>query len=149
MSEQFSAFRPEETVFSIAHPMRGKVDNTNYFALLSVLFLILSFNNLKILIIALLFNFIYYLSKENQEAMNSKDEKYKRIHFAVMAIEGSAKKLNIPGHEMFNRLSKQDIIHSRLLKHYELLHTQSLEWVVDDTIETLDNWEKERKEIAI
>ena len=33
--------------------------------------------------------------------------------------------------------------------HYELLHTQSLEWVVDDTIETLDNWEKERKEIAI
>ena len=149
MSEQFSAFRPEETVFSIAHPMRGKVDNTNYFALLSVLFLILSFNNLKILIIVLLFNFIYYLSKENQEAMNSKDEKYKRIHFAVMAIEGSAKKLNIPGHEMFNRLSKQDIIHSRLLKHYELLHTQSLEWVVDDTIETLDNWEKERKEIAI
>lgn len=117
--------------------------------LLSVLFLILSFNNLKILIIVLLFNFIYYLSKENQEAMNSKDEKYKRIHFAVMAIEGSAKKLNIPGHEMFNRLSKQDIIHSRLLKHYELLHTQSLEWVVDDTIETLDNWEKERKEIAI
>ena len=149
MSEQFSAFRPEETVFSTPHPVRGKVDNTNYFALLSVLFLILSFNNLKILIIALLFNFIYYLSKENQEAMNSKDEKYKRIHFAVMAIEGSAKKLNIPGHEMFNRLSKQDIIHSRLLKHYELLHTQSLEWVVDDTIETLDNWEKERKEIAI
>lgn len=81
--------------------------------------------------------------------MYNNNEKYKRIHFAVMAIEGSAKKLNIPGQEMYKRLKKQDIIHSRLLKHYELLHTQSLEWVVDDTIETLRNWENERKEKAI
>lgn len=78
-----------------------------------------------------------------------KDEKYRRIHFAVMAIEGSAKKLNISGEEMFKRLNKQDIIHSRLMKHYELLHTQSLDWVVDDTIETLNNWEKENKETVI
>lgn len=78
-----------------------------------------------------------------------KDEKYRRIHFAVMAIEGSAKKLNISGEEMFKRLNKQDIIHSRLIKHYELLHTQSLDWVVDDTIETLNNWEKEKKETVI
>ena len=66
-----------------------------------------------------------------------------------MAIEGSAKKLNVPGNVMFNRLKEQDIIHSRLLKYYELLHTQSLSWVVDDTIETLENWEKERKENAL
>ena len=66
-----------------------------------------------------------------------------------MAIEGSAKKLNVPGNVMFKRLKEQNIIHSRLLKHYELLHTQSLSWVVDDTIETLENWEKERKENAL
>ena len=76
-------------------------------------------------------------------------EKYRRIHFAVMAIEGSAKKLNIPGNRMFNRLKKQNLINDRLLKHYELLHTQSLNWVIDDTIETLKNWEKERKESSI
>ena len=35
------------------------------------------------------------------------------------------------------------------MKHYELLHTQSLDWVVDDTIETLNNWEKENKETVI
>lgn len=81
--------------------------------------------------------------------MNDKDEKYRRIHFTVMAIEGSARKLNISGQEMYRRLSKQDIIHSRLLKHYELLHTQSLDWVIDDTIETLENWEKERKEHTV
>ena len=78
--------------------------------------------------------------------MRNSSKRYRRIHFAVMAIEGSAKKLNVPGDVMFNRLKKQDIIHSRLLKHYELLHTQSLNWVIDDTIETLENWENERKE---
>lgn len=78
--------------------------------------------------------------------MNNRTKRYRRIHFAVMAIEGSAKRLNVPGDVMFNRLKELDIIHSRLLKHYELLHTQSLGWVVDDTIETLENWEKERKE---
>ena len=31
-------------------------------------------------------------------------EKFRRIHFAVMAIEGSAKKLNISGDKMYNRL---------------------------------------------
>ena len=81
--------------------------------------------------------------------MNNGTKKYRRIHFAVMAIEGSAKKLNVPGNVMFKRLKEQNIIHSRLLKHYELLHTQSLSWVVDDTIETLENWEKERKENAL
>jgi hypothetical protein len=54
--------------------------------------------------------------------------------------------LNVPGEVMFNRLKELDIIHSRLLRHYELLHTQSLDWVVNDTIETLENWERERKE---
>lgn len=78
--------------------------------------------------------------------MRNSSKRYRRIHFAVMAIEGSAKKLNVSGDVMFNRLKKQDIIHSRLLKHYELLHTQSLNWVIDDTIETLENWENERKE---
>ena len=81
--------------------------------------------------------------------MNNRTKRFRRIHFAVMAIEGSAKRLNVPGDVMFKRLKEQDIIHSRLLKHYELLHTQSLGWVVDDTIETLENWEKERKEDAL
>lgn len=81
--------------------------------------------------------------------MNNRTKRFRRIHFAVMAIEGSAKRLNLPGDVMFKRLKEQDIIHSRLLKHYELLHTQSLGWVVDDTIETLENWEKERKEDAL
>lgn len=70
-------------------------------------------------------------------------EAYRKVHFAVMAIEASAKRQSISGQEMHRRLKKQDLIHKRLFRHYELLHTQSLDWVVDDTIETLRNWELE------
>jgi hypothetical protein len=75
--------------------------------------------------------------------MQNSSDTYKKIHFAIMAIEASAKKQNISGNEMYNRLKKQDLINLRLIKHYDLLHTQSLQWVVENTIETLENWERE------
>ncbi len=68
---------------------------------------------------------------------------YRKIHFAVMAIESGARKLNISGREMEQRLQKQDLIHRRLIGHYDLLHTQSLDYVADDIAETLVNWENE------
>lgn len=61
----------------------------------------------------------------------------------MMAIEASAKKANISGKEMYERLKRQDLIHQRLFRYYDQLHTQSLQWVVDDTLEALGNWEKE------
>lgn len=74
------------------------------------------------------------------------NETYRKIHFAVMAIEASATKAHMPGWEMHDRLKRQGLIHKRLFRHYDELHTQSLEWVVDDTLETLHNWEHEEKE---
>lgn len=47
---------------------------------------------------------------------------------------------------MHERLKAQELIHNRLLRHYDMLHTQGLEYVMDDTLETLHNWEKEEKE---
>lgn len=61
----------------------------------------------------------------------------------MMAIEASAKEANISGKEMYERLKRQDLIHQRLFRYYDQLHTQSLQWVVDDTLEALENWEKE------
>ena len=80
--------------------------------------------------------------------MNTSSETYRKVHFAVMAIEASAKKQHLSGEEMYRRLRKQGLIHNRLFRHYELLHTQSIDWVADDTIETLLNWENEEKENA-
>ncbi len=72
-------------------------------------------------------------------------EAYRRIHFAVMAIEASAKKEHVTGSVMHHRLKAQNLIHNRLLRHYDMLHTQSIDWVADDTIEALHNWEQEEQ----
>ena len=81
--------------------------------------------------------------KKGESMTKTQEEKYRKVHFAVMAIEASAKKRRVSGHAMYSRLKKQDLVHQRLFKHYETLHTQSLDWVVKDTLMTLKNWEKE------
>lgn len=68
----------------------------------------------------------------------------RRIHFAVMAIESAARKLGVTSRELYDRLKAQNLIHNRLIGRYELLHTQSREWVADDIVETLHNWESGR-----
>lgn len=72
-------------------------------------------------------------------------DRLRKVHFAVMAIEASAKKQNMTGAQMYKRLKRQNLISRRLFNHYELLHTQSLEWVVDDTIEALHNREQKNR----
>jgi len=58
-----------------------------------------------------------------------------------MAIESGARKLGISSKEMHDRLSKQGLIQNRLIKRYEELQAQSLDWVADDISETLLNRE--------
>ena len=45
------------------------------------------------------------------------------------------------GRKMHDPLKAQNLIHDRLLARYDDLHTQSLDWVADDTVTTLKNWE--------
>ena len=69
----------------------------------------------------------------------------RKIRLAVAAIDGGAKKLGITGREMYERLDRLGLIRRRLLGAYDVLHTQGEKWVVDDTVETLKNWEAERE----
>ena len=64
-----------------------------------------------------------------------------QVHFAVLAIEAAAKKMNISPSEMQQRLNAQDLIESYIVKYYEVFHTMSLEHVAEDTIEALLKWE--------
>lgn len=73
---------------------------------------------------------------------------YRQVHFAVMAIEASAKRANVSGREMHDRLKRQGLISRRLFRYYDVLHTQSLDWVVADTLETLSNREHEEMEVT-
>ena len=56
-----------------------------------------------------------------------------KIHFAVMAIEASAKEMSISPMEMRRRLEKVGLVRR--------LHTQSLRHVAEDVVEALRNWE--------
>ena len=63
-----------------------------------------------------------------------------KIHFAVMAIEASAKEMRISPMEMRRRLEKVGLVR-RLLLDYDVMHTQSLRHVAEDVVEALRNWE--------
>ncbi len=42
---------------------------------------------------------------------------YNKVHFAVMAIEASAKQQQVSGKVMYDRLKAQDLIHRRLFQY--------------------------------
>ena len=68
---------------------------------------------------------------------------YDRIHFATVALESGARRMGITPLAMYRRLKQQNLIHQRLLRHYDMLHTQSLDYVAEDIAETLKNWEQQ------
>lgn len=63
------------------------------------------------------------------------------MQFCVIAIETAAQKMGIFPHELTSRLEEQGLIEGRLFKYYDTLHTQSADYVADDIIETLYNYE--------
>lgn len=59
------------------------------------------------------------------------------LYFMVIAIETAAKKYGISPSELSARLEKQGLIEGRLWKYYDMLHTQSRDYVADDLMEAL------------
>lgn len=66
-----------------------------------------------------------------------------KLTFTVLAIEASAKKMNISPSEMRRRLDKVGLIKNLIQRCYDTLHTESKEAVANDIVEALHNWEKE------
>ena len=66
------------------------------------------------------------------------------MQFCIIAIETASKKMKITPTELVRRLERQGLIDGRLIKYYDTLHTQSAEYVADDIIETLYNYEHEQ-----
>ena len=70
----------------------------------------------------------------------------KLMEFVVFAIECAAQKTGIPAPVLYNRLDKVDLFTRYLIEGYDVLHTQSREYIADTLIEALDNWERYYKE---
>lgn len=67
--------------------------------------------------------------------INNKNE----IEFAIFCIENVAAKLGIPGDEAYGLLAeKSKILDEYIIPNYEILHTQSKEYIVNDIVDYME-----------
>lgn len=58
------------------------------------------------------------------------------IEFSIFCIENVAKKLEISGEETYDLITKKsDILDGYIIPNYDILHTQSKDYIVNDIIE--------------
>ena len=57
------------------------------------------------------------------------------LDFAIFCIEGVAEKLQLPGNIVYDLLTRKSrILNDYIVPSYDVLHTQSRQYVVDDII---------------
>lgn len=62
----------------------------------------------------------------------------KELEFAIFCIENVASKLNVNAQKVYDALSKQtDILNEYIIPEYEVLHTQSKEYIVEDIVDIM------------
>ena len=61
--------------------------------------------------------------------------------FVATCIETTARFLNVSYKEIFTRMKKVGMIENYIFKNYETLLTQSREYIAEDMVECLKNWE--------
>lgn len=71
-----------------------------------------------------------YISDMKQEISNNE------VEFSIFCIENIAAKLEISGQKVYDLLTKEsNILDEYIIQNYEILHTQSKEYIVNDIIE--------------
>ena len=79
------------------------------------------------------------LIKEGLRMMT--DEKIKNsseLEFAVFCIENVAAKLGVDAERVYQAFTEQsDILNGYIVPEYEVLHTQSREYIVDDLLDVM------------
>jgi hypothetical protein len=61
--------------------------------------------------------------------------------FVATCIETTARFLNVSYREIYDRMKKVGMIEKYIFKNYDTLHTQSREYIAEDMVECLKNWE--------
>lgn len=57
------------------------------------------------------------------------------LEFAIFCIEAVALRLHLPGNRVYDMLAKQsDILNTYLIPSFDVLHTQSRQYIVDDIL---------------
>ncbi len=62
----------------------------------------------------------------------------KELEFAIFCIENVAIRLNVDAQRVYAALTeKTDILNGYIIPEYEVLHTQSKEYIVEDIIDVM------------
>lgn len=73
---------------------------------------------------------------------NEEIKNFSELEFAVFCIENVAAKLGVDAERVYQAFTeKSDILNGYIVPEYEMLHTQSREYIVDDLLDMM----KERK----
>lgn len=73
---------------------------------------------------------------------NERIKNANELEFAVFCIENVAAKLGVDAERVYQAFTeKSDILNGYIVPEYEMLHTQSREYIVDDLLDVM----KERK----
>lgn len=72
--------------------------------------------------------------------MKLEDEKWndRELEFAIFCIENVAARLNVNSRQNYDALIEQsDVLKEYIIPEYEVLHTQSKEYIVDNIIDVM------------
>ena len=69
-----------------------------------------------------------------------------RMIFASSCVETTARVLGITPQEAYARMKKVNLINGYILKHYEVIHTESRKHITEDIVGCLLSWEQRQKE---
>ena len=71
-------------------------------------------------------------------ASHEKIRTSKELEFAVFCIENVAQRLGVDAEGVYDALTKKsDILSGYIVPEYEMLHTQSKEYIVDDILQVM------------
>ena len=65
---------------------------------------------------------------------NNEDMTFEQLDFATYCIGNLATKLNVSQREIYNQLKSSGILYDYIINGYEVLHTFSKEYLMDDLV---------------
>lgn len=70
---------------------------------------------------------------QNEEIKNSNE-----LEFAIFCIENVAARLGVDAERVYQAFTqKSDILNGYIVPEYEILHTQSLDYIVEDLLDVM------------
>lgn len=70
--------------------------------------------------------------------LHEKIKNVRELEFAVFCIENVAEKLGVDAEKIYKKYAEEsDILSGYIIPEYEVLHTQSREYIVDDLLEVM------------